>query len=448
MTPIYLSILFSIIFFITVKINKKYIDYQNDIFNPVNIITFLSFISTVPYLILVFLNPRVIQIDVYREIQNDFETAFLWFGIVYLVGFVSLIAGLRNKKINIIIRKYPKFIAKIDSRKLKTAIFSSFLIGIMSFILIISIIGGFSTIISNLTRRVELFAGYGYLMSLISLLMMGNYLLIYSLKFHSSKLKKIIILLLIVITGLILSFYGGRKLFIHLIIFSILVNHYCVKRYNSFSFNKVFIVFLFLIPYFIAMPLIRSSDNPYKYFLNINYLIQDIKENSESLITHLSYIDQYVFITHHFNISNYFYGSSFLDLFFAPIPSSIYKDKPPIDEGVYVRQIALGYQIKPPMPLQEIQNKRLSASWPVETLGNMYMNFGILGVIIGMYLLGLLIKLFYLNAKLVNFNLLPLLIYIYSVIGLQISNLRIVSFLITTIVLFFFIFLFFGIKKC
>ncbi|MGQ7148454.1 hypothetical protein ACUOA8_59935, partial [Escherichia sp. SS-MK2] len=77
-----------------------------------------------------------------------------------------------------------------------------------------------------------------------------------------------------------------------------------------------------------------------------------------------------------------------LDLFKAPLPRSIYPEKPPVDDGMYIRTIAEGYNVTPSRPVQELY----ASSWPPETLGSMYANFWIPGVVFGMYILGIIYK--------------------------------------------------------
>ncbi|MGQ7112601.1 hypothetical protein ACUOFC_34980, partial [Escherichia sp. TWPC-MK] len=67
-------------------------------------------------------------------------------------------------------------------------------------------------------------------------------------------------------------------------------------------------------------------------------------------------------------LQNVWLGKSYLDLFKAPLPRSIYPEKPPVDDGMYIRTIAEGYNVTPSRPVQELY----ASSWPPETLGSMY----------------------------------------------------------------------------
>jgi oligosaccharide repeat unit polymerase len=100
----------------------------------------------------------------------------------------------------------------------------------------------------------------------------------------------------------------------------------------------------------------------------------------------------------------YQYGKTFLTWVFAPIPRTLWKEKPVVRIGN-----ELGEAI--------FQRRDKSTGVPPGFIGELYMNFGFMGILIGMYFLGLLLKLLYssFNSYLTR-NINALLLYIFIVV--------------------------------
>jgi oligosaccharide repeat unit polymerase len=241
---------------------------------------------------------------------------------------------------------------------------------------------------------------------------------------------------------LILSSLGGRKSTIELVFISLLVWHYGVKRIRKIPFFKTIAIIALLCLYFIAIPLIRAPGGFEYYTNNMGQLWEDIYSNGETLIKQTSYVDHYLLVINYFDSETYWWGKSFIDLLTAPIPSSIYPNKPPVDEGVYLRTIAEGYNPVPPTAYSDLYQ----SSWPPETFGVMYMNFGFLGVILGMYILGAIYRFIYEYMNRSSFSLYSIIIYGIVLFSFHLSNLRIVQFGIEFLWLTLFFMIVFGLK--
>ena len=93
-----------------------------------------------------------------------------------------------------------------------------------------------------------------------------------------------------------------------------------------------------------------------------------------------------------------------------------------VDDGMYLYSIAHGRpNVKPVMPAKALDG----TSWPLETFGSMYANFGVFGVFIGMLLIGMIIGWSYRKMVLEKFSFLWLLMYIHILFSFEISTLRI-----------------------
>jgi len=83
-----------------------------------------------------------------------------------------------------------------------------------------------------------------------------------------------------------------------------------------------------------------------------------------------------VLIVSYFDNHQYWLGSAYFSLLAAPIPRGVWADKPPVDSGVYLRNIALGAEVNPPVPLNQlIPTGYTERNWAG------YMNYGLFGLI-------------------------------------------------------------------
>jgi oligosaccharide repeat unit polymerase len=95
---------------------------------------------------------------------------------------------------------------------------------------------------------------------------------------------------------------------------------------------------------------------------------------------------------------DYFYGSSFAYVFIAPIPRAIWpgKPQPPVKEILYYSLYSY---------------KAIASGRAFPNIGELYANFGMLGIILGMYLFGAIQKLLYRYYKINQENIYVLIAY-------------------------------------
>lgn len=206
--------------------------------------------------------------------------------------------------------------------------------------------------------------------------------------------------------------------------------NYNIHKIKFLTTRNLILGFIGLL-YFSAMPLFRVEGAFDYYTNNLDILFSDSLNNIFNFFQRFSELDRSLMIYSIFDSSNYWYGASFKDILYAPIPRSIYPDKPPIDEGVYIYNIAHGNIVSPTTSPQ----KMTAVGWPPNTITNMYINFGYIGVPIGGIIFGYFLKYFYNLTIKLNYN--PISIYLYTsaIFGaLAITNRNIVGFL--TIIVF------------
>ena len=106
----------------------------------------------------------------------------------------------------------------------------------------------------------------------------------------------------------------------------------------------------------------------------------------------------------------------------AIIPSSLYPGKPPVDDGTYLYSICQGRtNIIPPMSFDNLDG----SSYPLETFGSMYANFGLVGLFVGMIVLGGIYGYAYRKMKNNSYSLFNVVIYTQIIFTFQLSTLRI-----------------------
>lgn len=301
------------------------------------------------------------------------------------------------------------------------------LLGLSMVVIFIYLSGGIIHFIDNIHRRSELYSGRGYIITAIDLSIIGYASWLYYKPPHPGRNMMLRIVVAIVVISVI-TILGGRKRSLILIILTLAI--LLEMRIVRIGIRNTAIGVIVIIIYFTVVPLIRSEGKIWQYLDKPTDITGDILEKSESIISQTSYMDIYIFIIDRFQNEELWLGKTYLDLATAWIPLAYEHNKPPIDDGIYIRNMAEGYSVQPGMSRRGL----IMSSWPPETFGTMYMNFGIVGVIGGMLLLGMIYG--YANRMYEKKrNLFWLYISIYGVANFQLSNVRIVQTAITVVIL-------------
>lgn len=436
------ALMLMIIFLIPILFSLKYDMKNGDLLKPSRIVATVHLVSIVPYLFMVSFNNETISSLVrnHKSMEN-LDITIAYYGLIQTLGFLAILLGLNSRAA----KRIPAFFPYVGITYTRKQLWLSFVcagfIGLGAFFLFLSKIGGLDYLLNHLEYRTFITAGNNYLTSLFSGLYIALAIIIYSLREKKTVIKYLLITILSLVTIFVFSSMGGRSSTIYLLFLIVLVFHYGVKRIKKIPLRGIFIVSMVVI-YFIAVPLLRTPNAFESYSSNINELGKDIVENYEIVFTQTSYVDNYLLIVTYFDIDKLWLGSSYRDLLTAPIPSSLIPNKAPVDDGVYLRTIAEGRDVRPSMSYDDLYQ----SSWPPETLGIMYMNFWIPGVLIGMYLLGVIYKIFYHYMIFSKYNIFSILIYSNILFSFHLSNLRIVQTLTNIIVISLFFILFFRVK--
>jgi hypothetical protein len=415
---------------------------ERDLFSPVMIVTGLHLITVVPYLFFLAFDEEMMQ-PLVRDhpCVPDPGIAVVRYGAIQAIGFLALLAGLASRWPARAARLFPTAGPHFDPVRFSLAIIVALLIGGGSYAAFLSSIGGYEELLYNLDRRTLLAASSGYLLSLLAMLLFAVLILVYSLRLKRTLLKILLIGLMMLATALVYSSLGGRRSTIELLVYVLLTWHFGVRRIRRVTWHAP-VLALLLIPYFVAMPILRDTGAVEYYSKKPQDLGTEVVANLKRAVIDLSYVDTYVFITSYFTLDNAWAGRVYLDLLLAPIPSKWYPDKPPIDDGVYLTTLAVGRDVSPGTPYADL----IPTSWPPATLGSMYLNFWLPGVILGMYLLGGVYAAAYRYMQVSGYSLLSIILYGNVMLSFGFSNLQIVQTLMNVMLATAFFALFFGLR--
>jgi hypothetical protein len=170
------------------------------------------------------------------------------------------------------------------------------------------------------------------------------------------------------------SLFGGRKDSIQLAVMILAVVSIYRPDFMTFNLRTLAVVaaaYLAGMLYFVTILVYRNGVGDPSMGGFVDQLALSLDSYQEFLIS-LSYADTYLFVTNFFDAQTWYHGTTFLDLPTAFVPSGLMPDKPPVDDGMFVRAATLGYLLQPGTPAYLVNHN----SFPPETLGAAYMNGG------------------------------------------------------------------------
>lgn len=363
------------------------------------------------------------------------DDCFFEYCILQSLGYCLIIWGINIVKIPKV-KTYFEHVSKYNRKlgnKYRIIGYIFYIIGVVAFMSIMNKVGGILFFFTNLQHRRSLVEDLDFENMLLPFLNYAPLLLLYSKSLMRKKIG-IIDILLILLAG-IMTGLGGRKALLMIVIGCVFVYNFSVKPVVLKRFLKIKYIFgaFVLLIFFLFYSKLRSEGAAEQFVSNPTEFFESNKSDGiTNALTSESYVPFFVGVVYHFKDNNYWLGSSFTGLVTAFIPSSLYPSKPPVDDGMYLYSIGQGRRnIKPVMPTKSLDY----TSWPLETFGSMYANFGPLGVLLGMLLVGLVIGWFYKKMVLSNFNFFYIAMYIQILFTFEISTLRIVQIIISYILL-------------
>jgi hypothetical protein len=364
---------------------------SNDNFSlPVLFVCFA--LAEVPYLFFIYNNSGELHRYVLYNLDN-LDVVFFKH-LIYKLLFV-ITAFFFILKSNIQFRSISQFYCVDHMRPKLLAFFSYFffIITLVVFAAFLIKVGGLLNLILNMSTKtlaVQGTAFYRNTFLLTSMLSVGFFILYISKKQEAAFIDKLILALLIVTCFAILGSSGERKNPMMLLIYAAICWNFLVSKLQIFTLKNVSL-FAFLIFFASLAPVLRKSGAIEIYMESPGDLFLDSFQYIGEVFKRFSEVDISIFIFSHFDsIDKLWFGASIVDFFTGFIPSSIYFDKPPLDEGVYIYALAHGYDVYPPTAFHQM----LPVGWPLSRMTGPYVNFGIVGIVVFSALTGVILKAF------------------------------------------------------
>ena len=324
-----------------------------------------------------------------------------------VVIYVAINLGSNSKK-NILYVFFDKIFFKkylfLDNKYLvtKNFFYSSlfiFLSGLFVYFIFLIKMGGLVQIWEELNMRSKNNSGLGYYQTYYTIAINFSSLLLYF--YYKKKGKNFFKFMIVILTIFISGSIGARGPIIIYLFSLFILNHYVFRRKSSLISIKFILIFPILA--FLILALLQLREKPLSFFLlNKGALVENVFEDIESgLIARVGRLERDLVILGYFKNNQFWYGKSYLGLIYAPIPRSNFPEKPPVDSGMYLRTLALGKKVNPPISVDKLDG----SSWPEHNWAG-YMNFGLLGLFSLNFLSGYFYGVVYSYVKNTNFNIL------------------------------------------
>lgn len=412
---------------------------QKDILNPIIFFNLWTFIEIIP---------RVIEIG--NGVYTDSQW-FRYFGIQIIAVIFTNIGMYFYILSNTYKSKYLFYTEETNDNKLIWFAVVAFMIGLISKLYLLQKSGGLEYVFSHLQIRTQLLAGNGYIHSLGILISVG---VACCLKCYYNKKKtdrKIPVRRLLLFIGMLsiggaaLIAFGARAPILELIMALIFLRHYSYKRFTiKDGFKPGTIILAVCVIFFMAMmPLLRYPDTSTLYQTPVKWVQTAISNTSSSIFYEISTVDRDIFTFEHFTTNEKWHGRVYLNIIYQPIPSPMYANKPPMDDGRYLYNLKEGFDVGPNTANAEIP---LQTSVPFSSEGILYANFGYVGVLVGSFLIGFLYQYVYKLLKSSNYLVFMVLTYSLIIYQFRVSTLHFLSTLIPIIIMYLFYKIFMGFK--
>jgi hypothetical protein len=177
-----------------------------------------------------------------------------------------------------------------------------------------------------------------------------------------------------------------------------------IKPTDFFKPTVLFLVFLSIL-LIVSLPMLR---NPLAFGVDVSFwdiFVEGI-HRIDKVFEEYSFTSRDAFVYTNYHLDNMYYGRTLINFLTAPLPSSVFPWKPPVDDGIYLANFVAGYYILPPANVYPIHN-----SFPFSSQGSMYANFGIIGLVIGAVILGIIYEYFYMLLKDTEYNIFTIFVY-------------------------------------
>ena len=353
-----------------------------DFFSPLCFFAFMQCLRYVPHFLYTDWE-HFIELNV-KTLQRTYLVEGMYI-IAVLLGCCGLRWLLRRRKIDLTR-------AKKEPRPVQVPLWLILVVygvGLASRLYLLRSIGGLFYVLHNMGNAYFLYAHFssGYVGALGHLMTLAVVMLIH--KYSQEKKRGYLFLgagMMVLAMGTYLI-YSSRSPAMELVMIAVFAWHYLCGRIalKKIFRPRVIAVGVALLAVVVVLPSLRNDSREQRMEYSEFNVVQRLGEGFEDVFNDFSYVGRDTFVYHYFPDHGYWLGRNFLNLLVAPIPSSMYPNKPCVDDGNYLCNIMRGYDTTPDMGRDELT---VDYSVPFSTQGCMFANFGYAGVVVAGLLLG------------------------------------------------------------
>lgn len=347
--------------------------------SPLLAVVFLNLTRVVPFAVLVAADPSHLDPRVLRYVGvADLETALTKYLLLESLGAIIFFWILYRANLQ---WRSPGRYLRLS---MGVALFL-FLLGASLVIFRLAYAGGIRFLLEELALRSRATAGMGFL-SIPTYVLLASAIAIAGARCSRSNrlLDRWIFVFLVAAAMLLLALFGGRKNGLLILLTGLItwISFVGQVRIPVRAWVVSLIVFVF---YMNGVWLLRQPGGVQAAFDDPLAMVQGVVEMSLDVFSQLSYLETYLVSIAYFDHADYWFGAVFSSSPAALVPSLLYPEKPPLDEGMYFRSLLQGYQLVPPISAKDLYQ----SSSPPETFGNGYAFFGPYGVLLFYVIKGL-----------------------------------------------------------
>ena len=309
-----------------------------------------------------------------------------------------------------------------------------FVIGAIFGVLFLQRSGGLQFILSSI-KGINAGNGNSYIRALTFLMVVGICLVMKGRHDTHKWAISVAVVLMYLFYAFIFVVQTSRSPVLEALMIIAMVYHYDIKRLHfSDIFRPKYIALALIVAIFVmAMPMLRTSSG--FHGVSILEILDSSAKSLSQIFEEFSYVARDGFIYNNYYGDRYWYGANLINLCLAPIPSTMIGWKPPVDDGIYLANAVHGHFVKPPATLDYLPWYN---SFPMSTPGGMYINFGIIGLIIGSIFIGYLYGKTYERLIRNGYDVVTVIVYQLVIYQLELTSLSIVQTLTPIVVVLVF----------
>lgn len=308
-------------------------------------------------------------------------------GLIYVLLAVTFyVIGYKYKLSETVVAKFPTPSISYNTTRFKFSLLLFIIIGVSSLFILINISGGLYYIFTNLWKHRELFEGKFYLFMGFLFMVIANLIIFgaYGYKYKDSVIRYILLFITSTISIILASIFGSRGGAFSILVIMAIIYNYFIRKVSIAQFGIIVILLIVLSSWFLDIR--KSSYEIQRKELKevtIEERQLDIGYSFKNLATDLIYFDSFMLLIR--SVPDELplrFGSTYLNLLTLPIPRKLWPNKPIYGEDQYIWfHYATPYSLRRGIPFGYI--------------GTMYINFHVVGIILGFFILGLFHNLLY-----------------------------------------------------